>query len=147
MRDQGRKATLVGILALSVGAAPAWALPDWASKGATLADCGILLDVNNVYVSSVNHGFDPVAYLEALPRERVRQLHLAGHEAWDGMLVDSHGTYVAEAVMRLYESARLRFGPVPALLEWDRNLPDLGTLLAERERIEARTETARRAFA
>ncbi|MGH7820421.1 MAG: multinuclear nonheme iron-dependent oxidase, partial [Candidatus Binatia bacterium] len=87
----------------------------------------ILLDVNNVYVSSVNHGFDPVAYIDALPPGRVLQLHLAGHEAWDGMLLDSHGAPVADEVLRLHERTCLRFGPVPALLEWDRNLPDLGT--------------------
>lgn len=107
---------------------------------AETADCGTLLDVNNVYVSSVNHGFDPLAYIEALPPERVLQLHVAGHEAWDGMLLDSHGARVADEVMGLYERTLARFGPVPALLEWDRNLPDLRTLLAERERIEAATE-------
>ncbi|MGH7820125.1 MAG: MNIO family bufferin maturase [Candidatus Binatia bacterium] len=125
-------------------AAPGSEMPEWEFLAALAetADSGILLDVNNVYVSSVNHGFDPVAYIEALPPGRVLQLHLAGHEAWDGMLLDSHGAPVADDVLRLHERTCVRFGPVPALLEWDRNLPHLETLLAERDRIEAATEAA-----
>ncbi len=123
--------------------APGSEMAEWEFLGslADRADCGILLDVNNVYVSSVNHGFDPATYLDAVPAERVRQLHLAGHEAWDGMLVDTHGAVVADEVMRLYTRTIGRLGPVPTLLEWDRDLPDLATLLDERGRIEAAMES------
>ncbi len=102
---------------------------------ADAADCGILLDVNNVYVSAENHGFDPLAYLAAIPAGRVSEIHLAGHERWDGIVVDSHGEPVSSPVLELFARALERVGPVPTLLEWDRNLPPFETLLAERERI------------
>lgn len=112
---------------------------DFVAALAERADCGILLDVNNVWVSAANHGFDALVYVDAMPRERVAEIHLAGYETWDetwnAMLVDSHGAPVSESVLRLYERALARFAPVPTLLEWDRNLPDLATLLTERARI------------
>ena len=129
--------------------APGSEMSEWEflARLAERADCGILLDVNNVYVSAVNHGFDPVTYLDGVPPARVQQIHLAGHEAWDGMLVDTHGTAVADEVMRLYAGILARLGPVPTLLEWDRDLPDLATLLHERARIEAAMEGATRVSA
>jgi uncharacterized protein (UPF0276 family) len=113
-------------------------LPEWEFLAAVAerADCGILLDVNNVHVSARNHGFDPRAYLAALPPGRVVQIHLAGHEDRGGYLLDSHDTAVPEAVWDLYRAAVARFGRVPALVEWDDRIPELEVLLAESRRAE-----------
>lgn len=100
----------------------------------TRADAGILLDVNNVYVSAQNHGFSAQAYLEGLPRERVQQIHLAGHTDGGGFLLDDHGSEVGEPVWRLYEQALALFGAVPTIVEWDERVPDLTVLEAEAER-------------
>ena len=102
------------------------------------ADCWLHLDVNNVYVNSVNFGFDPLAYMQALPRERVEYLHVAGHhrEA-DDLAVDTHGTPVVEPVWALLDAAYALFGPAPTLLERDFNLPPLAELLGELGRIAA----------
>ena len=96
------------------------------------ADCDLLLDVNNVYVNSINHGYDPYAFLAAMPADRVAYLHVAGHyrEAPD-LLIDTHGTPVSDPVWDLLEAAYFRFGPLPTLLERDTNIPPLPDLLAE----------------
>jgi uncharacterized protein (UPF0276 family) len=101
----------------------------------TQAGCWFMLDINNVYVSSVNHGFDPLEYLDAIDLSRVVQVHLAGHrrEA-DGLIVDTHDTHVCDDVWRLYAAAWRRGGPFPTLLEWDAAIPDMPVLLAELER-------------
>jgi uncharacterized protein (UPF0276 family) len=95
--------------------------------------CGILCDVNNIYVSAWNFGFDPIAYLEALPIEAIGEIHLAGHHAAEdvNILIDDHGSRVAKPVWELYAAALRRFGPVPTLIEWDTNLPALEVLLDE----------------
>jgi uncharacterized protein len=93
--------------------------------------CGILLDVNNVYVSATNHGFDPFAYLAAIPVAPVAEIHLAGFDRGEHCLIDTHGKPVAEPVWALYAAAMRRFGPVPTLIEWDTDLPPLDVLLAE----------------
>jgi uncharacterized protein len=95
------------------------------------ADCALLLDVNNIYVSSVNHGFDPLTYLDAMPASRVRQIHLAGHSDLGGHLIDTHDHPIVEAVWNLYGEAVARFGAVPAMIERDDNIPALGELVAE----------------
>jgi hypothetical protein len=93
--------------------------------------CGILLDVNNVYVSATNHGFDALAYLATIPVARVAEVHLAGFDRGEHCLIDTHGTPVAEPVWALYAEAIRRCGPVPTLIEWDTDLPSLEILLAE----------------
>ena len=99
------------------------------------ADCGLLLDLNNVYVSSVNHGFDPLRYLDVVPWERVLYVHLAGHARRpDGLLHDTHDRAVDDAVWRLYREAWRRGGPFPTLLEWDADVPPLERILAELRR-------------
>ena len=98
---------------------------------ATQADCLLLLDVNNVYVSSVNHEFDPIAYLDAIPAERVQQIHLAGHENHGDYLIDTHDAPVPDAVWALYTEALKRFGAVPTMIERDANIPPLAELEAE----------------
>jgi hypothetical protein len=95
------------------------------------ADCGLLLDVNNVYVSSRNHGFDPRVYLDAIPVERVGQFHLAGHQDRGHLVIDTHEGHVSAAVWELYRHAVARFGDVSCLIEWDEGVPELDVLLAE----------------
>ena len=103
------------------------------------ADCLLLLDLNNVYVNSVNHGYDPQAYLDALPPARVTYCHIAGHrrEAED-LIIDTHGADVIEPVWALLDAAYARFGPQPTLLERDFNFPPVTQLLAEVARIRDR---------
>ncbi|MFM5949173.1 MAG: DUF692 domain-containing protein [Novosphingobium sp.] len=94
--------------------------------------CYLLLDVNNVYVSSVNHRFDPAAFLRAIPPDRVRQIHLAGHSAGpEGMLIDTHDAAVRAEVWELYAEAVLLFGPCAPMIERDDAIPPLADLLAE----------------
>ena len=96
------------------------------------ADCDLLLDVNNIVVNSVNHRYDPLAFLDALPLERVRYLHIAGHyrEAED-LRVDTHGMAVDDAAWALLDAAYARLGPVPTLLERDFNIPPVAELMTE----------------
>jgi uncharacterized protein len=101
------------------------------------ADCGLLLDVNNVYVNAVNHGYDPRAFMSALPLERVAQVHLAGHDVRPGVIVDTHDAAVPEAVWALYAWLLERTGPVTTLIEWDAKLPGLDALLDEADRARA----------
>ena len=115
------------------------------------ADCDLLLDVNNIYVNSINHGYDPRAFLRALPLERARYIHIAGHydEAAD-LKVDTHGSDVIEPVWELLAEAYRLCGPLPTLLERDFNMPPLADLLGEVGRIRAaqfRAERERKASA
>jgi uncharacterized protein (UPF0276 family) len=100
--------------------------------------CELLLDVNNIYVNSINHGYDPLAFLDALPLERARYIHVAGHydEAED-LKVDTHGADVIDPVWTLLGEAYRRLGPLPTLLERDFNLPPLADLLDEVAQIRA----------
>jgi uncharacterized protein (UPF0276 family) len=96
------------------------------------ADCDLLLDVNNLYVNSINHGYDAEAFLRQLPGERIAYLHIAGHYVeTEELLIDTHGASVVEPVWRLLERVYARFGVLPTLLERDFNLPPLPQLLAE----------------
>jgi uncharacterized protein (UPF0276 family) len=108
-------------------------LSEWEfiSRMADEADCGLLLDVNNVYVSSVNHDFDPVEYIEALPHERIVQFHLAGYTDCGTHLIDTHDGHVTGPVWKLYAHARKLTGEVSTLLEWDANIPEFPVLQAE----------------
>jgi hypothetical protein len=106
-------------------------ITEWDFLAAVAAEsgCGILLDINNIYVAAHNHGFDSMRYLEAIPRSAVEELHLAGHTPVqiDGraLLIDTHNGPVSEPVWALYREALLRFGPVPTLIEWDAEIPAL----------------------
>jgi uncharacterized protein (UPF0276 family) len=95
------------------------------------ADCGILLDVNNVFVSAFNHGFDADAYIDAIPADRVVQIHLAGHTDKGLYLLDTHSDHVPPAVMDLYRRAVRRCGAVSTLVEWDESIPAWDVLAAE----------------
>jgi uncharacterized protein (UPF0276 family) len=108
-------------------------MSEWEFIGELLkrADCELLLDVNNVYVSSRNHGFDPRAFIDAMPRERVRQIHLAGHEDHGTHVVDTHDHPVCDEVWALYAHTVGRLGAVPTMIERDDRIPPLAELLAE----------------
>lgn len=118
---------------------------EFLSAVAEQADCLLLLDVNNVYVSSVNHGFDPLKFLDGVPSARVQQFHLAGHTDNGTHIIDTHDRPVAEPVWALYRQARARFGEVATLLERDDHIPPIGELLEELERArrEARSPALR----
>ena len=114
-------------------------LAEWEFLGAVAerADCGLLLDVNNVYVSAANHGFDADAYLAGLPAKRVGQIHLAGHSDMGAYLFDTHDGPVIEPVWDLYRRAVRRFGRVSTLVEWDDRIPAFDVVRAEAERARA----------
>ena len=104
---------------------------EFLAQMAARTGCYLLLDVNNIYVSGTNHGFDPEAFLRGIPADLVRQIHLAGHSQGETMLIDTHDTPVCDAVWRLYRSACERFGHAATMIERDGNIPELGELLAE----------------
>ena len=109
---------------------------DFLAEVARRTGCGLLLDVNNVYVSAVNRGFDPVAYLDAFPMAAVGEIHLAGHavEQGDGgsnLLIDAHDREVDEPVWQLYTHVIARIGPTPTLIEWDNDVPEFSVLMAQ----------------
>ena len=102
---------------------------DFLRHVAEQADCGLLLDVNNVYVNAENHRYDPRAFLEALPLERVVQVHLAGHFRREDVIIDTHGEAVCDAVWDLYRYVLERTGPVSTLIEWDQDIPSMEAVL------------------
>jgi uncharacterized protein (UPF0276 family) len=108
-------------------------MPEWEFFGRLMeeADCGMLLDVNNVYVSAFNHGFDPKAYLDAIDPSRVAQYHLAGHTNKGTHIVDTHNDHVIDPVWDLYRHAVARTGNVATLLEWDADIPEFEVVHAE----------------
>ncbi|HVR93576.1 MAG TPA: DUF692 domain-containing protein [Casimicrobiaceae bacterium] len=113
-------------------------IPEWEFLAAIAkrTGCGILCDVNNIYVSACNHGWDASAYLQALPADAIGEIHLAGHairqlEGGRMLHIDDHGSRVAPAVWTLYGEALARFGPVPTLIEWDTDVPPLDVLQDE----------------
>jgi uncharacterized protein (UPF0276 family) len=112
--------------------------PEFIGEVARRTGCGILCDVNNIYVSAWNFGFDPAAYLDALPVDAIREIHLAGHHAAEDVdiLIDDHSSRVVKPVWELHAAALRRFGPVPTLIEWDTNLPTLEVLLDEANHAE-----------
>jgi len=122
---------------------------EFLTETARQTGCGILCDVNNIYVSATNFRFDPIAYLDALPAAAVGEIHLAGHHAAEDVdiLIDHHGSRVAQPVWELHAAALRRFGPVPTLIEWDTDLPALGVLLDEAHHAEKLANADRRADA
>jgi uncharacterized protein (UPF0276 family) len=114
-------------------------MSEWEFIGELLqrADCELLLDVNNVHVSSVNHGFDARRFIDAMPRERVRQIHLAGHEDHGSYLIDTHDHPVCAAVWELYGYTVQGLGHVPAMIERDDHIPPLAELVAELDQARA----------
>ncbi len=114
-------------------------MSEWAFLNALCeeADCLLLLDVNNIYVSSRNHGFDPRDFIDAIPAGRVQQIHLAGHTDLGDHVIDTHDHPICEAVFELYAHACRRFGAVSSMIERDDDIPPLGVLVAELDRVRA----------
>lgn len=114
-------------------------MSEWEFLGAVAreADCLLLLDVNNVYVSAQNHGFDALEFLHGVPQERVQQFHLAGHSRNGNIIIDTHDSPVADPVWALFEQAVRRFGPVSTLIERDDDIPPLQQLLSELDKSRA----------
>jgi uncharacterized protein (UPF0276 family) len=108
-----------------------WPESEFLAALAEEANCGILLDVNNVYVSSFNHGFDPQAYIDKIPKDRVVQMHLAGHTNKGTHILDTHSDYVIDTVWGLYRYAHRRLGGTATLLEWDANIPGFDVVHGE----------------
>jgi hypothetical protein len=114
-------------------------IPEWefVAEVVRRSGCGLLLDVNNIWVNATNHRFDPRRYLEAIDGRTVGEIHLAGYEEVDGLLVDTHGAVVSEGVWDLYAHTIARLGPKPTLVEWDTNIPALDVLLGEAAKARA----------
>ncbi len=118
-------------------------MPEWEFLAGVAAEsgCGILLDINNIYVAAHNHGFDARHYLNSIPRVPVQEFHLAGHSRVQidarELLIDTHDASVCDGVWDLYGAALRRFGPLPTLIEWDSRLPPLTELVAEADRANA----------
>ena len=98
------------------------------------ADCFVLLDINNIFVSAFNHGFDPATYLQGIPVGRVRQFHLAGHDNCGDVIIDTHDAPVIEPVWELYRKAVQKFGDIPTMIERDDHIPPLQELMVELDR-------------
>jgi len=107
---------------------------EFVAEVARRADCWLLLDVNNVFVSGINHDFSTARFIDAIPADRVVQFHLAGHSEGETCLIDTHDQPVSEDVWRLYARAIERFGPVSTMIERDDNIPPLATLIEELDR-------------
>jgi uncharacterized protein (UPF0276 family) len=119
-------------------------LTEWEflSAVADEADCAILLDINNIFVSAFNHRFDPLRYIDAVPVDRVVQFHLAGHSDHGSYLLDTHDHPIRPEVWSLYEHAVRRFGRVATLIEWDDNIPEFAVLAAAAAEARGRCESA-----
>jgi uncharacterized protein (UPF0276 family) len=119
-------------------------MPEWefVSRVAEQADIGILFDVNNVYVSATNHGFDPYEYVRKIPHSRIVQIHVAGHTNVGDIIIDTHRGPVIDPVWDLYRTTIELSGPVPTLVEWDEEIPALAVVLAEADRARAIRERA-----
>lgn len=122
-------------------------MPEWEflSRLAEDADCGLLLDVNNVYVSSFNHGFEPEVYVDSVPADRVVQYHVAGHTNKGTHILDTHSDHAIPRVWELYRRAWARTGPAATLYEWDDEIPALEVVLAEAWKARAWREDGPRA--
>ncbi|HXF80721.1 MAG TPA: DUF692 domain-containing protein [Usitatibacter sp.] len=123
------------------------AMSEWEfiAEVARRSGCGLLLDVNNVWVSSRNHGFDPARFVEGVDPASVAEIHVAGHEREGAILVDTHSRRVCDEVWSLYEHAIALLGPRPTLVEWDADIPALGVLVEEAREAERRAAHALRA--
>ncbi len=138
MQDRlGRRIALENVSSYVRFAADAMSEWEFLVGVAEEADCGILLDVNNVYVNAWNHGFDARRYLDAIPPARVFEIHLSGHVLEGPLRIDTHDHPICDEVMALYAHAVRRLGAVSTLVEWDDRLPSWDGLVAEAERVRA----------
>lgn len=143
----GRRMLLENPATYVTFATSSWAEVDFLAEIVRRTGCGLLLDVNNVFVSATNHRFDPRAYLEAFPLASVAEIHLAGHDTEELpsglLLIDSHGSEVADPVWHLYCEIVAQTGPVATLIEWDTDVPAFSVLLEEAAQAAAILESAR----
>jgi hypothetical protein len=133
----GRPLTLENVSSYVAFAADEMSEWEFIAELVRRTDCWLLLDVNNVYVSAVNHRFDPHAFIDAMPAHRVRQIHLAGHENCGDYIIDTHDHPVCEAVFDLYHYTLRRLGFIPTMIERDDHIPALSDLLKELARVRA----------
>lgn len=110
---------------------------EFMAEAARKTGCGILLDLNNLYVNAVNFGLDPLNFLNAIPAQAIQEIHLAGFDRFGSMLIDTHGQPVYPEVWGLYQWAIHHFGPRPTLIEWDTNLPPLSVLVEQATQADA----------
>ena len=128
-------------------------VPEWEFLAALVHEtgCGLLLDVNNLFVNAMNHGFDAHTFLHGIPTSAVQEIHLAGHTVMQlegrDIRIDTHSTHVSPEVWRLYRAALNRFGPLPTLIEWDAEIPELSVLEAEADQARSMLESSRAAAA
>lgn len=133
----GRRILLENVSSYAAFHASQLSESQFVAEVARRADCLILLDINNIHVSSRNHGFDARAYLADIPADRVQQFHLAGHEQQGSLLIDTHDAPIIDPVWQLYADALHRFGPVSTMIERDDHIPPLADLLGELDRARA----------
>ena len=114
-------------------------MPEWefVSQIVEKADIGLMFDVNNVYVSAYNHGFDPLEFIRNVPHERIVQIHLAGHTNLGTHIIDTHSGHIIDPVLDMYRETIALAGPVSTIIEWDDEIPEFGVLSAEAERVRA----------
>lgn len=124
-------------------------IPEWEflTRIVEEANCGLLLDVNNIYVNSFNHGYDATTYIDAMPADRMVQIHLAGHRNLSTHIIDTHDDHVVDEVWKLYAYTIRRFGAVSTMIEWDDNIPEFNVLLAELDKARAAAITSESAAA
>jgi uncharacterized protein (UPF0276 family) len=140
----GRRLVLENVSSYVTYAASELTEWEFIAEIARRADCLLLLDVNNIYVSAYNHGFDAQAYLAGIPAERVQQIHLAGHSNCGDYIIDTHDADVIDPVWDLYAKAITRLGPVSTMIERDDNIPPLADLIAELEQARRIAQAALR---
>lgn len=139
----GRQILLENVSSYFSWKSSTWTEPAFLVEVARRSGCGILLDVNNVYVNARNHGFDASTYLASIPAEHVGQIHLAGHSDLGTHLFDTHSRPVCDAVWSLFESVVERLESVPVLIEWDADIPEFGRLEEEARRAQELAERVR----
>jgi uncharacterized protein len=136
----GRQVLVENVSAYVAFAESAMAEGEFIGELVRRTGCGVLLDVNNLYVNQVNLGADALLQMQLLPLHAVKEIHLAGHLVTEDALIDTHGDRVADAVWRLFDAAISRFGPVATLIEWDTDVPALEVLLEEAAKARVRME-------
>ena len=122
-------------------------MPEWEFMARMVeeGDCGVLLDVNNIYVSAFNHNYDAKRYIDAIPADRIVQIHLAGHKNYGTHIIDTHDAYVARDVWRLYEYAVATKGRISTMIEWDDHIPEFDVLAAELDKARRVAQGIRKA--
>ncbi len=119
-------------------------IPEWdfINTLAHESDCLLLMDINNIYVNCFNHNYDPQKYINSFSHERIAQIHLAGHKNYGTHIIDTHSDHIADEVLELYKFAISKFGNRSTMIEWDSNIPSLGTMFSELKKVKQASESA-----